>query len=149
MDLGFWAEREDGERVFFGKESYGFNFVSNAGKEPAMTDDVAGRGFQKVIEPEKENRVEFRFTPSPGDGPLTLHANLIYLFFVTPPADAKDRMQKAIIARIQASDEQTRREIVDVEVPARMAAMNVLESTNPPVVMATASLRVEPSARKE
>lgn len=144
--LRFWAEDKEGFQVATGTREYGFNFKSNAGYEPAMVDDVKERGFDYVLEADKTTEETFAFRIPEDTETVTLNAALTYIFFVTPPPEAKERMQRSLIARIRvARTQQEKDDIVKVEIPARMNSMNVMESTYPPVVMAKVSkeIRVE------
>ncbi len=124
-------------------KEYGFNFKSNAGYEPAMVDDVKERGFDYVLEAGQTTRENFNFTISDDVSKITLKATLTYIFFVTPPPEAKERMQQSIIRRIQTAKSQKEKdEILNVEIPARMNSMNIMESTYPPVVMETAEKEI-------
>lgn len=108
-----------------------------------MVSDMAGR-VDFMIPPQKKFVERFEGKPDMEGAieTLTVKASLIYIWFVTPPSEAKNRMQKAIIRRIESSPAEIKEKILNEEIPARMAAMNTLESTNPPVVMATAQRRV-------
>jgi hypothetical protein len=136
--LRFWAQDEEGNQLFSDSREYGFNFVDNAGFEPAMVDNVAGRGYDTVIEADKVTEERFTVPLDDTKGAIELHATLTYIFFVTPPPEAKDRMQQGIIARIQQGTPEERDRILNEEVPGRMASMNTLETTYPPVIMAKA-----------
>ncbi len=79
---------------------------------------------------------------------MTLHATLTYIFFVTPPPEAKERMQQGIIARIRAAITQEEKDaILKTEIPTRMNSMNAMEATCPPSVMAKLSKTVPIAAR--
>lgn len=111
-----------------------------------MVDDVKERGFDYVLEADKTTEETFAFRIPEDTETVTLNAALTYIFFVTPPPEAKERMQRSLIARIRvARTQQEKDDIVKVEIPARMNSMNVMESTYPPVVMAKVSkeIRVE------
>jgi hypothetical protein len=142
--LRFWAEDKDGFEVAFGLKEYGFNFLNNAGYEPTGVNDVKRRGFDYVIEAGKPTKESFGFSIPADTDIAALNATLTYIFFVTPPPEAKDRLQKGVIARIRAAKTQKEKdEILNVEIPARMNSMNTMESTYPPVVMAKVSRKID------
>lgn len=144
MVLRFWAKDKDGFEVAFRMKEYGFNFVNNAGYEPGMVNDVKDRGFDYVLEAEKTTEENFSFAIPEDTDKVTLNATLTYIFFVTPPPEAKERMQQGIIARIRAAKTQKEKdEILKVEIPTRMNSMNTMESTYPPVVMAKVSKQID------
>lgn len=138
--LRFWAQDEQGGELFSDTREYGFNFVDPSGNQPAMVDNVSGRGFEEVLEPDVTRRESF-VVPWPGEQQqIKLNATLTYIFFVPPPPDAVNRMQQGIIARIRAAKtEEEKNKILNEEIPARMSSMNVLATTYPPVVMASAT----------
>lgn len=105
-----------------------------------MVSDVASR-VDFMIPPQKTfvERFKGKLDAEGTEKTLTVKASLTYIWFLTPPPEAKDRMQKSIIRRIESSPPEIKEKILNEEIPVRMAAMNTLESTNPPVVMATAS----------
>ena len=141
--LRFWAKDKDGFEVASGTREYGFNFSSNAGYEPAMVNDVKDRGFDYVLEPEKTTEESFAFAIPEDTNEITLNAVLTYIFFVTPPSEAKERMQQSIIQRIRSAKSQKEKdEILNVEIPTRMNSMNTMESTYPPVVMANVTKQI-------
>ncbi len=108
-----------------------------------MISDFAGR-VDFTIPPDKTIVEHFTGkldTETPGKN-ITVKASLTYLWFAAPPQKAKDRMQKSIIRRIESSPPEIKNKILNEEIPALMATMNTLESTNPPVVMATAEIMV-------
>ncbi|GBC81583.1 hypothetical protein HRbin10_00695 [bacterium HR10] len=145
--LRFWAQDEQGDELFSDTREYGFNFVDPEGYEPAMVDNVSGRGFEVVLEAETTRRESFRFPRPRTRRRIKLHATLTYIFFAPPPPEAQNRMQQGIIARIQAAKtEQERAQILNEEIPARMRSMNVLATTYPPVVMASARKVLEVGA---
>ena len=137
--LRFWAQDEEGNELFSDSREYGFNFIDNAGYEPGMVDNVAGRGFDTVIEADQITQERFTFPITETAGQIELHATLTYIFFVTPPPEAKDRMQQGIIARIRQGTPEEKDRILNEEIPDRMASMNTMETTYPPVIMAKAS----------
>lgn len=138
--LRFWAQDEQGDELFSDTREYGFNFVDPSGNQPAMVDNVSGRGFEEVLEPETTRRELFVFSRPEGHQQIELKATLTYIFFVMPPPDAVNRMQQGIIARIQAAETQEEKnKILNEEIPARMRSMNVLATTYPPVIMASVS----------
>ena len=146
--LRFWAQDDEGNELFSDSWKYGFNFINNAGYEPGMVDDVAGRGFDQVLEADQITEERFAVPIAEAKGQVELHATLTYLFFVTPPPEAKDRMQQGIIARIQQASLEERERILNEEIPARMAAMNTLETTHAPVIMAKGSIVVPVQASR-
>lgn len=136
--LRFWAQDELGNQIFSDTKEYGLNFVDPSGNEPAMVDNVAGRGFEEVLEAEKTRRESFVFSRPDTSQALELKATLTYIFFVLPPPEAQNLMQQGIIARIQAAETQEEKDqILNEEIPARMQSMNVLATTYPPVTMAS------------
>lgn len=141
--LRFWAEDKDGDIIYSDTRKYGINLVDPQGFEPAMVDNSAGRhDFPLMAEETKEELFAFDLPEDSGD--VELKATLTYILFVTPPPEAKDRMQRWIIKRIKAAKTREERDfILNKEIPDRMAAMNALESTFPPVVMAKASRRIK------
>jgi hypothetical protein len=106
-----------------------------------MVSEVAGR-VVFTIPPQDTivERFEGKLDTEETADVSTAKASLIYMWFVTPPPEAKDRMQKSIIKRIESSPPEIKDKILNEEIPARMAGMNTLETTNPPVVMATAHI---------
>lgn len=129
--------------MFSAQKNYGWDIIGNDGFRPSMVSDVAGRVVfaipaQKSIVESFNGKLD---SENPGKN-IIVKASLTYLWFVTPPAEAKDRMQKDIIRRIESSPSEIKDKILNEEIPARMASMNTLESTNPPVVMATAEITV-------
>lgn len=117
--------------------------MTNDGFRPGMVSDMADR-VDFTIPPQTTIAERFKGkldAESPGEN-ITVKASLTYLWFVTPPTEAKDRIQKSIIRRIESSPPEIKDKILNEEIPARMAGMNTLESTNPPVVMATSQITV-------
>jgi hypothetical protein len=142
--LRMWLEDADGFEVDSYQQEYGFNFKDKDGFEPVMVPTAVARGFDHVLKAEATEDVRAEFTLPTEDGPFTVKASLIYNYFVIPPPEAQNRIQQGIIKRIQASTPAQRDEILNVEIPRRMAAMNVLTSTFPPVLMWQAEQRLAP-----
>jgi len=142
--LRMWLEDADGFEVDSLQKEYGFNFKDKDGFEPVMVPTAVARGFDNVLEAEATEDVKAEFTlPSEG-GPFTVKATLIYNYFVTPPPEAQNRVQQSIIRRIQASTPAQKDYILNVEIPKRMAAMNLLTTTYPPVLMWQSEQRLAP-----
>lgn len=142
--LRFWAQDEQGNELFADTREYGFDFIDPEGNEPGMVDNVAGRGFEEVLEPETTRREPFVFSRPEGSEKIELKATLTYIFFVMPPPEAQNRMQQGIIARIQAAKTQEEKDkFLNEEIPARMRSMNILATTYPPVVMASETKTLE------
>jgi len=142
--LRIWLEDADGFEVDSQQEEYGFNFKDKDGFEPVMVPTAVGRGFDHVLEAEAIEKVKAEFTIPSEDGPFTVKASLIYNYFVVPPPEAQNRVQQSIIRRIQASTPAQKDYILNVEIPKRMEAMNLLTSTYPPVLMWRAEQRLAP-----
>ena len=108
-----------------------------------MVSDMAGR-VDFTIPPKKTivERFDGKLDTESAEENVTVKASLTYLWFVLPPTEAQDRIQKSIIRRIESASPEIKDKILNEEIPARMSSMNTLESTNPPVVMATAQIKV-------
>lgn len=108
-----------------------------------MVSDMADR-VDFMIPPKKTivERFDAKLDTEGVEENITVKASLTYLWFVLPPPEAQDRIQKSIIRRIESSPPEIKERILNEEIPARMAAMNTLDSTNPPVVMATSQITV-------
>ncbi len=142
--LRMWLEDADGFEVDSQQEEYGFNFKDKDGFEPVMVPTAVARGFDHVLEAEATEDVKAEFTLPAEGGPFTVKANLIYNYFVIPPPEAQNRIQQGIIRRIQAGTPAQKDYILNVEIPKRMEAMNLLTSTYPPVLMWHAEQRLAP-----
>ena len=121
---------------------YGWDIVSNDGFRPGMVSDVAGR-VDFMLPPMATEKIHAELSLGPDEAPAAVKASLIYVWFVPPPPDAQDRMQKQIIRRIEASSQEGRDRILNHDIPAMMAGKNTLESAWPPVTMATAEAGVQ------
>ncbi len=75
--------------------------------------------------------------------PVMVKASLTYVWFKPPSSAAQNRMQQAIIRRIESSSPDQKKRILDHDIPALMAAKNTMESAHSPVTMATASAAVD------
>lgn len=103
-----------------------------------MVNDVAGRA-DFMMPPMATFTVRLDAPLEDGAAvPVTAKASMIYVWFKPPTGEMQDRMQRGIIRRIEASSPEGKDRILDRDIPAMMAARNTLESTHPPVVMATA-----------
>ena len=125
--------------------AYGWDIVGNDGFRPSMVSDVAGR-VDFMIPP--YNAVYIPFTANLADSEedeFTLHATLTYIWFVPPPPAAQNRMQQGIIRRIQTASPEEKQRILNRDIPAMMAARNTMESTYPPVRMASTQKKVKGS----
>lgn len=140
--LRFWVEDEEGNFIYSDMRKYGINLVDPQGNEPAMVDSSAGRhDFPIPAENAREEKFTFELPDDLRN--VKMKATLTYILFVTPPPEAKDRMQKWIIERIRRAKSQREKDLIlNQEIPDRMSAMNTLESTYPPVIMAKISEKV-------
>lgn len=141
--LRFWAQDKEGNEIFSDQVEYGFNFTDAGGNEPAMVDAATGRGWVHVLEADKDNVESFRVEVPGNAGPITLKALMTYIHFVMPPPEAQNRMQQGLIDRVQRGTEEEKQKILNEEIPTRMASMNTLQSTYPPIRMAEASQTIE------
>ncbi len=98
--------------------------------KPSMLDNAIGR--EDFALKSGDNFIPIDF-PSIERGKIK--ATLSYIFF-SPPSEAVERMQNMIIKKIEMSDEKGRTKIIDEEIPARMLALNILETTFQPYVIA-------------
>lgn len=139
--LRVWAEDQDNPaegELFSDTREYGFNFKDRAGNEPVMMESAFARGFDKALKPDGFTYERFSFPVPSKARRLSVFASLTYLYFVPPPGEMVERMQAAIVQRIERASEAEKRKILDVEIPARMEAMHTLISTYPDIVMAQA-----------
>ena len=100
-----------------------------------MVADAAGR-VDFMMPPMTTFSVSLDAPLDAGEQPTLVKASLTYVWFKPPSPEAQDRMQKGIIRRIDAADEEGKKQILERDIPALMAAKNTMESTHSPVTMA-------------
>ncbi|GMR16645.1 MAG: hypothetical protein BMS9Abin31_1003 [Gammaproteobacteria bacterium] len=134
--LRIWIEDSDGFEIDGQQIEFGINFKDKNGNEPAMVDTAVSRGFDQVLEAEKIETRNFKFSLTDADeDPVHIKASMTYVHFVMPPPEAQNRMQQGLIKRIKAGNEEVKNYILETEIPGRMAAMNRLFSAYKPIVI--------------